>query len=378
MKKFVPAAIVAISALTGCADQKTNSQNTGTVSEQATQQRAAETPSRPLAKFEPPAGKVLVFIGQDNESVGGTEKWQNGYVDHFGVPAGITHYVYFTEGKENRFGGKFDVGTVDGLNAETQWASGPMCMRCYLESETLANTVAHLSISMEHDDEAAVAAGEYDHNIQELVDFLKEFSHVPFLIRIGYEFDGSWNSYEPVSFRRAWRRIVDQLRANDVTNFATVLATYRLDIPDEVWEEYWPGDEYVDWLGYSYWSGGTFSDKALDFARAKGKPIFIAESTPRGFDMADSRDFIWNDWFRFFFQHIEENSDVIKAVSYINANWDGQDMWHGGGWGNTRIQDNEYSTDRWREKMAEEQYVHQTEGTYDLIRFRIGEADSTN
>ena len=57
-----------------------------------------------LAKYEPPQGRVLVFVGQDNKSVGGTDKWSDGYVDHIGMPAGITHYVYFTEGHTNEFG----------------------------------------------------------------------------------------------------------------------------------------------------------------------------------------------------------------------------------------------------------------------------------
>ena len=49
-------------------------------------------------RFAPPAGKVLVFAGQDNASVGGTEKYQDGYVENIGIPGGITHYVYFSEG----------------------------------------------------------------------------------------------------------------------------------------------------------------------------------------------------------------------------------------------------------------------------------------
>ena len=322
------------------------------------------------ARFEPPQGKVLVFIGQDNASVGGSEKWADGYVDHFGVPAGITHYVYFSEGKENPFGASFDVGSVDGLNSETEWAAGPMCLRCYLESEQLQNTIIHLSISMEHDDEPSVAAGDYDHNIDELVAFVREFEHIPFLIRIGYEFDGAWNSYEPEAFKRAWRRIVDALRAEGLSNFATVLASYRMDSADAVWEEYWPGDDYVDWLGYSYWQGGTFSDNALDFARAKGKPIFIAESTPRGYHMDQSPQFIWDDWFRFYLSHIEENTDVIKAISYINSDWDAETMWKGGGWGNARIQDNEFVSARWRETMDRDPYVHRVDGTYALIGFQ--------
>ena len=326
-------------------------------------------PSRELAKFEPPDGNVLVFVGQDNESVGGNGRWSDGYVEAFGVPAGITHYVYFTEGKENPFGGKFDIGSVDGLNSETEWAAGPMCMRCYLESARLQGTIAHLSISMEHDDEPLVAAGDYDHNIDELVAFVEEFADVPFLIRIGYEFDGEWNSYEPEAFIAAWRRIVDALRAAGLTNFATVLASYRLDIPDELWETYWPGDDYVDWLGYSYWEGGTYSDLALDFARRTGKPIFMAESTPRGLFLDQESGELWDAWFADYFKHIEDNADVIKAISYINANWDAQAMWQGRDWGNSRLQDNEVLATKWRETMSQPPYVHTVDGTYELIRF---------
>ena len=46
-------------------------------------------------RFAPPAGKVLIFSGQDNISVGGTEKYSDGYVNNVDIPAGITHYVYF-------------------------------------------------------------------------------------------------------------------------------------------------------------------------------------------------------------------------------------------------------------------------------------------
>ena len=328
---------------------------------------------RPRAKYEPAGDKILVFVGQDNESVGGQEKWTDGYVDHFGMPAGVSHYIYFTEGKTNPFGGSFDVGTVDGLNKETEWAAGPMCLRCYLESPKFSNSVVHLAISMEHDDEPSVAAGDYDHNIEELAAFMKEHSEFPFLLRIGYEFDGFWNSYEPEPFKQAWRRIVDKLHERGVTNFATVLASYRQDIPDDVWETYWPGDEYVDWLGYSYWAGGTYSDKIFEYAREKGKPVFIAEATARGYMFENTAGTPWNDWFRFFFQTIEENKDVVKAIHYINANWQAQNMWRDRGWGDTRIQVNEHTTENWVEKMKDERYVHTTEGVYELIGFNPSE-----
>ena len=327
-----------------------------------------------MAKYAPMGDSVLVFVGQDNEAVGGTKKWRNGYVDNIGVPAGVTHYVYFTEGKSNKFGFEFDRGTVDGLNQETTWGSGPMCMRCYLESDKLAGSVVHLSISMEFDDEELVAKGKYDHNIQELSEFLQEYPHIPFIIRIGYEFDGPWNHYKAKPFKKSWRRIVDKLRADKVTNFATLMASFTMSATRKQWDEYWPGDDYVDWVGYSYWSGGTVSNsETLALAREKGLPVFIAEATPRGFFLNQLNGMVWNDWFQHFFDHIEANKDVIKAISYINTNWDVQPMWRGNGWGNSRIESNKPLQDRWQEKIKQPLYVHTTENTYDLIGFSAKE-----
>ena len=70
----------------------------------------------------------------------------------------------------------------------------------------------HLSISMEGNSEDKVADGSYDYLIEELVDFVRDHPDHPFLIRIGYEFDGSWNNYDTKNFKGAFRRIVDALR----------------------------------------------------------------------------------------------------------------------------------------------------------------------
>ena len=63
------------------------------------------------AKYEPPAGKVLVFVGQDNASVGGNDRFTDGYVDYVGVPAGITHYI--------GIGGTTEEGLIPGLSVES-------------------------------------------------------------------------------------------------------------------------------------------------------------------------------------------------------------------------------------------------------------------
>lgn len=344
----------------------------------ANNQNQNEAPiTRALAKFEPPEGKVLVFIGQDNESVGGTQKWSNGYIDNVGMPAGITHYVYMTENKENNFGFTLHGNIIDGLEAETTWGSGPMCLTCYLESPNLDKSIIHLSISMEYGAEKSIALGQADHLLSQLSTYIAKYDKHPFLIRIGYEFEGKWNDYNAAYFVLAWRRIVDSLRDNGVDNFATVFASSTYALPREKWEEYWPGDDYVDWIGYSYWTNKSASPIALEFAQEKGKPVFIAETTPRGFwlDKA-SGNLIWSDWYAQLFDHIERYPDLIKAVSYINTHWDAVPMWTG--WGDTRIELNEELKAKWLEKMSDENYihgtsqktVHGTENTFDLIRFK--------
>ena len=158
-------------------------------------------------KFTPPAGKVLVFAGQDNISVGGTEKYNKGYVDTVGVPAGITHYIYFSEGWTNGFGRTFPMGSVAGLNSEVEWAAGPMCQKAYLDSPRLKECVMHVSISMEGGGEVKVANGAFDHLIDEFVQFIADHPDRVFFIRIGYEFDGSWNKYQPEVIKKHFEEL---------------------------------------------------------------------------------------------------------------------------------------------------------------------------
>ena len=318
-------------------------------------------------RFAPEPGKVLVFAGQDNASVGGTGKYRDGYVDNVGVPGGITHYVYFSEGWTNGFERTFTEGEVAGLNRETDWASGPMHQKAYLESAVLKRCMMHVSIAMEGNCEDKVADGSFDHLISEFVDFVAAYPDRPFLIRIGYEFDGSWNDYDPQNFKLAFRRIVDALRDRKLNNFATVFASSS-SVKVGQFEEYDPGSEYYDWVGYSWWGGEKDGQPALDFARRVGKPVFIAEATARGhyFDK-ENAETVWNDWFKTFFKHIDDNLDVIRAVSYINADWDSQDMWDG--WGQTKLESAPLLKQRWLERMADPMFINAIDKPFQQIGF---------
>ena len=245
-----------------------------------------------------------------------------------------------------------------------------MNQKAYLDSPTLDRCIMHLSISMEGNSEDKVADGSYDHLIDELVDFVRNHPKHPFLIRIGYEFDGNWNGYDPKNFKLAFQRIVKALQAAKLTNYATVYASSSGATPEQ-FIEYDPGSEYYEWVGYSWWGGDKDGQAALDFARKVGKPIFIAEATPRGifFGKQDHRE-IWNTWFAKFFAHIEANKDVVRAISYINANWDAQDMWDG--WGQSRLETAPYLKSKWLEKMAEPKFVNASDKPFGMIGFGKG------
>jgi len=313
---------------------------------------------------------VLLFVGQDNGSIGGHDPYRNGYVDHVGLPAGVTGYVYMVEGWTNRFGYTFDVGSIDGLNQETTWGGGPACIRCFLDSPTFERAIVHVSVSMVAGSEVKIAGGSYDYLIDELALFFAEYRDHPFFLRIGYEFDGLRNRYDPENYQLAFRRIVDRLRAAELNNFVTVMSATSVSVGMDTWNLYYPGDDYVDWIGYSYWGGGAESLGTLDFARAHGKPVFIAESAPAKYylGVADGH-MVWEAWFEPYFQHIRENRDVIKAVSYIDCHWEAQPMWIGRNWGDTRIEANPVVHYKWNAALYDPMFITGEDDVYALIGF---------
>ncbi|WP_158968382.1 glycosyl hydrolase [Paraglaciecola sp. L3A3] len=307
--------------------------------------------------YQPDENKVLVFVGQDNQTVGGNGRHNDGYVDiaELGTPAGITTYL----------GLSYDCASgLPGVNSETSWGAGPINMSEYVLSHQFDQAIIHLSLDMaSNNSEFDVAAGHKDACIDEIANFIRTHNDHFFLVRIGYEFDGQHNTYDAKAFKQAFRRIVDKFTELELTNFNTVMTSITMDSTNQSWQDYWPGDEYVHWVGYSYFGGKvTSSATTLTFSRAKNKPVFIAETAPRG-AMLDQlteieSEALWNSYFSRLFKHIEQNGDVIKALSYINTDWDSQPLWAGQGWGNSRLQSNITIKNKWISKMTEARYIH--------------------
>lgn len=89
------------------------------------------------------------------------------------------------------------------------------------------------------------------------------------------------------------------------------------------------------------------------FAAQHQKPIMIAEATPKvDLKEVDGED-IWASWYAPLFQQIYD-SEQIMALAYINAFWDQQPMWHGKGWGDARLERNDFVKRAWIAEMQKD------------------------
>ncbi len=334
------------------------------------------TPDVRPAKYEPAGDQTLLFIGQDNEGVGGTVEFNDGYLDddRLPKPAGITHYMGLQAG-----------GYIPGLEDWTDWGAGPICLKCYLDSENIdwSNTVVHLSIWYASDGNqeytTPIAEGKVDDQIVRLANFIKRYPDIAFFIRPGYEFDYQYknNGIRPGTYRAAFRRIVDILREQGVENAAYVFSSAHVRgsvflAKYSDWASYYPGNDYVDWLGYSVFDTHSVSaqDDAIKFAKAVNKPLMIAEATPRGNRLGSGDDNqVWDAYFTRLFQHTEKFPDLVKGIAYINTDWNSQSMWNDQGWGDTRIQNSDLILENWVNKLSKDQYLTSEDNIYDIIRF---------
>ncbi len=284
-----------------------------------------------------PDSRVWLFMGQELGAVGGFPgDHDQGYVDYVGMPAGVTTYadLRFIEFAYQRY----NVGT------------GDLCSQCYVDAPQFDDAMIALGLYIVGDLENIVS-GARDGKIQILGEWIAQIDR-PVFLRIGYEFDGSWNGYDPTFYKQAFQRIVDRLRAQGVHNLVTVWQSSGTTRNVSTLMRWYPGDEYVDWVGYSYFNQSfNPGDGVLTIARERRKPAMIAEATPKRNLSLGSEDTHWDAWFQTFFDRVEADSDVVKAVAYINTRWFAQPAWDKS-WGDSRVQIRPTIKSRWIERIS--------------------------
>lgn len=158
----------------------------------------------------------------------------------------------------------------------------------------------------------SIAGGNFDADLRGWAAAARSFG-TPIIVEFGTEANGEWFPWNavwnggeatdgfgspslpdgPERFRDAYRHIVDLFREEDVQNITWVFHVNNRDIPDEPWnrlEDYYPGDEWVDWLAVSiYGAQSPLDEEWPEFrelmddvyprltALSESKPIIVSE-----------------------------------------------------------------------------------------------------
>ncbi len=331
------------------------------------------------AKFEPQDGKCILFAGQELEAIGGLAEYSDGYYDHFAKPGGFTMYTDFMPGATS-FG--FVHRGLDGLTTTDNWGDGPSNMALQIADPDFDQSALAIGLDMKEDHEDDVANGTHDALIIRLGEWIKALDRRPVFLRIGYEFDGHpWNSYQREDYVAAFKRVRHMLDSMGVENVAYVWQSKgRGSIYQEL-EEWYPGDEYVDWCAYSFFAGENEKHPMLDFARAHQKPVFLAEATPIVLDSAkqslpidlaneEQAQQAWDEWFVPFFRTIHDNPDLVKAVSYINCHWKAHAMWKENDYFkgiDARLHLSPMISKKWRAETQDSRYLQASEVLFEEL-----------
>ena len=164
------------------------------------------------------------------------------------------------------------------------------------------------------------------------------------------------------------------MRSKGVDNVAFVWHSYASSpYKDYQLSAWYPGDEYVDWVGISVfghaYAGDNFGadcDNVLEFAKQHKKPVMIAEANPiQGVE--ENNIEAWNNWFVNFFSFAYNKN--IKAISFINENWPSTGITGISEWKDGRLYNNEQVSEAWFEETNKDRYLKQSSTLYEQLGY---------
>lgn len=190
--------------------------------------------------------------------------------------------------------------------------------------------------------------GNFDSYITRFAEAAKNFSY-PLYLRFAHEMNSTWypwagylngssevvtgESYPegPRRYIAAWKRVYNLFSQAGATNVTWVWSPTAKSVPYKSWnslENYYPGDDYVDWIGIDGYNWGTvqsgtswqtFSaifDEAYSTLTVShpSKPLMIAEFASTELGGAKS------SWITDAFSQIRNNYPRIKLFNWFNLN----------------------------------------------------------
>ena len=190
-----------------------------------------------------------------------------------------------------------------------------------------------------------ILAGKWDAYIDKWADSAKEFGH-PFFVSFCNEMNGDWFPWSASFYgkgeagvevcKQAWRYVVDRVRARGATNILWVLhlnnyaATY---VHEGEMAHFYPGPDYVDWLGLSVYGkqfredgNWAFFKDLIDWPYTElsaidpQKPIMLAEFGVGDFSKYGSKAQWVSDSLSMIARYPR-----IKAAIYWHERWQNED-----------------------------------------------------
>jgi beta-mannanase len=181
-------------------------------------------------------------------------------------------------------------------------------------------------------------AGKHDEMIKAKARGARDLKAEIFM-RWGHEMNGDWYPWSgakngkgtvgPQKYIEAYRHVFRIFKQEGAHNVVWVWCPLVTNVPDEPWNhwsKYYPGDEYVDWIGFDAYNWGTSSSCCRwmsfrelitpiyrDYA-GKGKPLMIPEfsSAEKGGNKAE--------WITTMHNELKTDFTEIRALVWFHIN----------------------------------------------------------
>jgi len=229
----------------------------------------------------------------------------------------------------------------------------------------------------------SILEGKWDAYIDQWGEAAHQFGQ-PMFVSFCNEMNGTWfpwsgcfyggnkivpgsdpKKYEgPEVFKKAYRYVVDRVRAKGATNILWVFHVMNYSYPQDVWNlaaQYYPGPDYVDWMGLSVYGQQDSEDPWVEFLPLidwpyeemrridSSKPLMLAEWGIGEFPKFGSKPKFMKD----FFTAVTTKYPNVKAAVFWHERW----LNENDNYSNLRVNSTPESLEVYRKGMADPYWI---------------------
>ncbi len=175
-----------------------------------------------------------------------------------------------------------------------------------------------------------ILAGEQEAYIKQFIQAAKDYGK-PVLLRFAHEMNGNWYPWDGVhnsseKYKKAWLYIYNVKQKLKADNILLIWCPNNRSLPNKPWNQiknYYPGDQYVDWVGMDGYNWGygnnetfdqVFSDVYPELIKLCDKPIMIGEFATAGNNQSKTK------WFKNALEQLKTKYSKVKLICWFNIN----------------------------------------------------------